>query len=66
MKVFINGEVKNIQEGLNLDELLRHFSLPSQRIAIEMNMSVVRRKDWEKMKVNETDKIEIIHFVGGG
>jgi len=66
MKVFINGEVKNIPEGLNLDELLRHFSLPSQRIAIEMNMSVVRRKDWEKMKVNETDKIEIIHFVGGG
>lgn len=66
MKVFINGEVKNIPEGLNLDELLRHFSLPTQRIAIEMNMSVVRRKDWEKMKVNETDKIEIIHFVGGG
>ncbi len=66
MKVFINGEVKNIPEGLNLDELLRHFSMPSQRIAIEMNMSVVRRKDWEKMKVNETDKIEIIHFVGGG
>ncbi len=66
MKVFINGEVKNTPEGLNLDELLRHFSMPSQRIAIEMNMSVVRRKDWEKMKVNETDKIEIIHFVGGG
>jgi len=66
MKVLINGKVKEIPEGLNLDQLLRHFSLPSQRIAIEMNTSVVRRKDWEDIIVNDSDKIEIIHFVGGG
>ncbi|CAN5463402.1 MAG: sulfur carrier protein ThiS [Pyrinomonadaceae bacterium] len=66
MKVLINGKVKEIPEGLNLDQLLRHFSLPSQRIAIEMNTSVVRRKDWEDVIVNDSDKIEIIHFVGGG
>ncbi len=66
MKVLINGDVKEIPDGLNLEQLHRHFSLPSQRIAIEINTAVVRRKDWEDITINEADKIEIIHFVGGG
>lgn len=66
MNVFLNGEVREIPEDLNLEELLRHFSLPSQRIAIELNKDVVRRKDWAEVKVSESDKIEVIHFVGGG
>lgn len=66
MNVFLNGEVREIPEGMNLEELLDHFSLPSQRIAIELNKGVVRRKDWAEIKVSESDKIEVIHFVGGG
>jgi len=66
MKVFINGEAKEIPNGLNLEELLRHFSLPTQRIAIELNTAVVRRKEWENIQVNPADKVEVIHFVGGG
>lgn len=66
MKVFINGETKEIAGQLNLLELLRHFSLPQDRIAIELNKEVVRKKDWEKVVVKEADRIEIVHFVGGG
>ena len=65
MKVFINGETKEIAKQFNLLELLREFSLPSERIAIELNRQVVRKKDWESILVNDADKIEIVHFVGG-
>ncbi len=66
MKVFINGETKEIPNEVNLFELLRHFSLPQERIAVELNKEVVRKKDWENIKINDADKIEVIHFVGGG
>lgn len=66
MNVFLNGEIREIPGNFNLEQLLQHFSLPSQRVAIELNKDVVRRKDWTTVKVSESDKIEIIHFVGGG
>ncbi|MGB7207474.1 MAG: sulfur carrier protein ThiS [Pyrinomonadaceae bacterium] len=66
MNVFLNGEVRDVPNDLNLEQLLLHFSLPSQRVAIELNKGVVRRKDWPEVKVSESDKIEVIHFVGGG
>lgn len=66
MKIFINGETKEISKQVNLLELLREFSLPSERIAIELNREVVRKKDWENILVKDADKIEIVHFVGGG
>ena len=66
MKVFINGETREIPGGLNLDELVRHLSLPERRMAIEVNKQVVRRKDWESIAVADEDRIEIVHFVGGG
>lgn len=66
MKVFINGEIKEFDAEINLQKLLKSLSLPTERIAVELNKQVVRRKDWENTTLNETDKIEIIHFVGGG
>jgi len=66
MKVFINGENREISENSNLAELLKHFSLPDERIAVELNKEVIRKKDWETIRINDADKIEIIHFVGGG
>ncbi len=66
MKIFINGETKEITEQHNLLGLLKHFSLPSERIAIELNKQVVRKKDWENILISDADKIEIVHFVGGG
>jgi sulfur carrier protein len=66
MKVLINGETKEIQREVNLSDLLKHFSLSTERIAIELNKEVVRRKDWETIQIKDADKIEIVHFVGGG
>lgn len=66
MKVFINGETKEISRELNLFDLLEHFSLPQKRVAVELNKEVVRKKDWETTKIKDADRIEVIHFVGGG
>lgn len=66
MQVVINGEPRKIETELNLRELLEKLELPTQRIAIELNKDVIRKKDWETIKINDADKIEIIHFVGGG
>jgi len=66
MKIYINGETKEIPAETNLTELLKHLALPQERIAIELNKKVVRKKDWENIKVGDADKIEVIHFVGGG
>lgn len=66
MKVFINGETREIEGNLNLRELLRRFDLPAERIAVELNREVVRKKDWETIEIRDADKIEIVHFVGGG
>jgi sulfur carrier protein len=66
MKVFINGETKEIVSEITLAELLVNFSLPQERIAVELNKEVVRKKDWETIRVKDADKIEIVHFVGGG
>ena len=66
MKVFINGETREIESSLNLRELLRRFDLPAERVAVELNREVVRKKDWETIEIREADKIEIVHFVGGG
>ncbi len=66
MKITINGEIKELESEVNLDRLLEFFSLPSQRIAVELNGEVVRKKDWETIVVKDADLLEIVHFVGGG
>ena len=66
INVIINGETREIPNEVNLKELLEKLSLPNERVAIELNKEVVRKKDWETTAVSDADKIEIIHFVGGG
>lgn len=66
MKIVLNGEEKEVPEGVNLRKMLEHFSLPTQRVAIELNREVVRRQQWDSIVVTDDDKIEVIHFVGGG
>ena len=66
MRVFVNGETKEFAEALKLQDVLTHLDVPAQRIAVELNKVVVRRQNWETIEVRDDDKIEIVHFVGGG
>ena len=66
MQIQLNGENHELAETCTLAELLRELSLTPQRVAIELNRSVVRRDQWEQTILNEGDRVEIVHFVGGG
>jgi thiamine biosynthesis protein ThiS len=66
MKITLNGEIKELETEVTLDRLLELFSLPSQRIAVELNREVVRRNAWPETTVKDADRIEVVHFVGGG
>ncbi len=66
ISVQINGEKREVPGEIDLDRLLELFSLPKQRIAIELNNDVIRRGDWHDTLVRDGDKIEVVHFVGGG
>ena len=66
MTVIVNGETRQISENTNLARLLEILELASARVAVELNQSVVRRAEWENTVLRENDRIEIVHFVGGG
>jgi len=66
ISIILNGEPRQIGGELNLDELIDYFSLPRQRVAVEHNGQVVRRSDWPLKIVSHHDRIEVVHFVGGG
>jgi sulfur carrier protein len=66
MKVLVNGEEKDLSDATSLSELITALDLPVARIAIELNREVVRRSDWGSTMLNDGDRIEIVHFVGGG
>ena len=66
MQIQLNGEPREIDDGLNLSKLVAFLKLKPEQIAIELNRQVVRRVDWETTPVNDGDQLEIVHFVGGG
>lgn len=66
MHIEINGEKRDIPDHLTLSGLIEYLKLAPERLAIEYNRSVVRRADWPRTFLAEGDRIEIVHFVGGG
>lgn len=66
MKVFVNGEEREFEKELSVAELIHRLGLLSIRVAVERNKSIVSRQNWESEIVSEGDRLEIVHFVGGG
>ena len=66
MTIFINGEARMLDDGLTVASMLDALDLPKQRVAIELNRQVIRRQDWDSTRIADNDRIEVVHFVGGG
>jgi len=66
IQITVNGEPKTVPDGLNVVQLLASLEIKPDRVAVEMNRSIVRRPDWEKSLVGQGAEIEIVWFVGGG
>ncbi len=66
MKLKINGEEKEIADGLNLTSLLEELQIRPARVVVERNREIVPRDCYGTMLLAEGDILEIVHFVGGG
>ena len=66
MRVYVNGEAREFSSPLSLAQLIAELDLPPARIAVELNRVVVRRNEWATTELRDDDRIEIVHFVGGG
>jgi thiamine biosynthesis protein ThiS len=66
LRVYVNGEPREFSDPVSLAELITQLHLPAARIAVELNRTVVRRGDWSTTELHDEDRIEIVHFVGGG
>jgi sulfur carrier protein len=64
--VEVNGESRDVPDSITLAEFVEHLSLAPERLAIELNREVVRRTDWPQTNLKAGDRVEIVHFVGGG
>ncbi len=66
IKIKVNGKVKIIEENTNLLNLLKTLKIPIKKVAIEKNQEIMDKKTLKRTKLKKNDKIEIVHFIGGG
>ena len=65
-KIQLNGNSYEVNNGTNLDELLNKLKLKKNKVAVEVNGEIVERNKYTNLILNKDDKVEIVHFIGGG
>ena len=66
IKIKLNGKVKSINENTNLLDLLISHKIPFKKVAIELNQEIIDKKRLNNIFIKKNDRIEIVHFIGGG
>jgi sulfur carrier protein len=64
--VIVNGESREVPGGQTVTGLLEHLCAPIDRVAVELNKNIVRRRDWNDTLVPDGSHVEVVEFVGGG
>jgi len=62
----LNGELREVPNGLTVSGLLDHLQVDSSRVAVELNRRIVPKRDWAAAAVEAESGVEVVHFVGGG
>ena len=66
MKILVNGESREIPEGTTLQSLIDELGIAEKVMAAAINMEIVKKEQWSEHRLQEGDRIELLHFVGGG
>ena len=66
MHIQVNGEPRQVREEINVTDLLRDLQLNVERVAVEVNLEILDRPDFDAKTLQEGDRIEILSFIGGG
>ena len=66
IQIKLNGRFVKIQDKTTLLSLIKKLKVPIKKVAIELNQTITNKKSLGKIKIKKNDKIEIVHFIGGG
>ena len=66
IKIKLNGKIKLIAENTKIETLIIDLKIPVKKVAIELNQEIIDKKKIVKINLKNNDKIEIVHFIGGG
>ncbi len=64
--IHLNGKAQEVPEGMTLAGLVQFLKLPMDRVAVELNLAIVPRQVWDQTVLHTGDRLEVVHFVGGG
>ena len=66
IEIRVNGKVKYISDKYKMSDLVKKLKIPMKKVAIELNQEIIDKKKINKIILKKKDKIEIVHFIGGG
>ena len=66
IKIKANGKIKSIPDNYKMSDLINKLKIPIKKVAIELNQEIIEKKNIDKINLKNNDKIEIVHFIGGG
>ena len=66
IKIKVNGKLSIIEDNLSLFNYIKKLKVPLKKVAIELNQEIIDKNKSSKIKLKNNDKIEIVHFIGGG
>ena len=66
IKIKINGKITKVKDSMKLSSFLKDLKIPIKKVAIELNQEIVDKTILDKINLKKNDKIEIVHFIGGG
>jgi sulfur carrier protein len=66
IEIQVNGEQRGSQAGATVGALLRELGIKTERVAVELNLEIVDRKEFDQRELKQGDRVEILSFIGGG
>ena len=66
IKIRVNGKVHSLNDNSKISDLVKKLKIPMKKVAIELNQEIIDKKKINKIILKKKDKIEIVHFIGGG
>ena len=66
IEIKVNGKFKHVKENYKFSDLVKGLKIPLKKVAIELNQEIIDKKNISKIVLKKNDKIEIVHFIGGG
>lgn len=66
LQIQVNGQPRDCRSGSTVGDLLRELEIKTERVAVELNLEILDRKDFERRSLKQGDRVEILSFIGGG